>query len=88
MDAELLGGEQRVGVRTDPVERHVSEIEQTSPAKDDVEPERKQHVQNSVEGDAPDVAAVVNDRQRGEGGDEERQPGPPRDGTQPVLDRA
>ena len=54
----MVGAEQRIGVGADPEERDVAEVEQAAPADDDVEPEREQHEDDRVEGDAADVAAV------------------------------
>ena len=87
VDPVLLGAEQGVGVGADPVERHVAEVEQPAPADDDVEPEREQDEDDRVEGDAADVAAVAHARDEGDQGGEEREPGPPRHGREPLLER-
>ena len=58
VDPVVVGVEQRVRVRAEAVERDVAEVEQAAPADDDVQPERKQHVQHGVEADAADVAAA------------------------------
>ena len=55
---ELVGGEERVRVRTDAEERDVAEVEQPAPADHDVEPEGEQHVDHRVERDATDVPAL------------------------------
>ena len=58
VDAIVIRTEERIGVGTDSEERDVTQIEQATPADDDVEPEREQHVHGDVERDPPDVAAI------------------------------
>ena len=88
VDAVVIRAEQRIGVGADPEERDVAEVEQAAPADDDVEPEREQHVDRDVERDAPHVAAVGDDRDEAEERDERRQPGPPGDDAEALLDLA
>ena len=88
VDSELLGAEQRVGVRADAVERDVAEVEQAAPADDDVEAEREQHVEHGLERDALDVARAGEDGQQREGRAEEHEPAPPRHPQHALLDLA
>ena len=67
----MVGAQQRVAVGADAVERDKAEIEQTAPPDDDVQPEREQHVDGDVECDPPHVAAVGDDRNQREQGDED-----------------
>ena len=84
----MVGAQERIRVGADPVERDEAQVEQATPADDDVEPEREQHVDGDVECDPPDVTVVGDDGNEARRGHEQRQPGPPRDSAQPVLDRA
>ena len=61
VDAVVVGAQERIRVGADPVERDEAEVEQATPADDDVEPEREQHVDGDVECDPPDVAVVGDD---------------------------
>ena len=76
MDAELVGAEQRVRVGADAVERDVAEVEQAAPADDDVEAEREQHVEDRLERDPLDVAAVGDGGQERERGEEQQRASP------------
>ena len=84
---ELVGGEDRVRVRTDSEEGDVAEVEQPTPADHDVEPERQQDVDDGVEGDPADVTALEAERQQAGDPDEEREPRPPGHRLQPALER-
>ena len=87
VDVVLAGAEERVRVRADPEERDETEVEQAAPADDDVEPEREEHEDDGVERDAADVAALEAEREQADDPDEEREPGPPGDDGQALLER-
>ena len=87
VDVELVRAEERVRVRTHAEERDVAEVEQAAPPDDDVEPEREEHEDDGVERDPAHVAALEDAGQRADDGDEQREPGPPGDGGEPLLDR-
>ena len=63
MDPELVRVEEGVEIRADPVEADEAEIEQSTPADDDVQAERQQHVEHGLECDETDVAARLDDGQ-------------------------
>ena len=88
VDVELVGAEERVRVGADAEEGDVAQVEQAAPPDDDVEPEREEHEDDRVEGDPAHVAALEDPRQRRDHRREQRQPGPPGDNREPLLDRA
>ena len=88
VDVVLIGAQESVGVRADAEEGDVAQVEQAAPADDDVQPEREQHEDDGVERDPADVAALEADRHEADDPDEEREPRPPRDDLEALLDRA
>ena len=87
VDAVVIRAEQRIGVGADAEEGDVAEVEQAAPADDDVEAEREQHVDGDVERHPAHVAAVGHHRHEAEQRDERRQPRPPGDDAETLLER-
>jgi hypothetical protein len=85
--AELVGAQVRVRERPEAVEHHVAEIEEPTPADDHVEAEGQHHEEDGVEGDEPPVAVRHAHRHECEERDEQRQPRPPGDAAQTLLER-
>ena len=88
MEVELVRAQVRVRERAEAVEHEVAEVEQPTPADDDVEAEGEHHEEHGVEGDPPPVPVGHADGQEREEHDEERQPCPPGDAPQALLERA
>ena len=87
VDAELLGGEDRVGVRAEAVEGDVAEVEQAGVAHDDVEAERQQTEEDGVDRDADDVVRVGHERHERGQADDDRQARPRRHAVERADER-